>query len=164
MSKKKRFAVDHDLPRSKMSTPMLIQVPGSNLDSDTICLGVELSILDITFWTDLIVIGSKDIDIILGMDWLSKHKGQIDCARKSIHLTNDSGETIYFAPKARGARLYALNDPSTIEIIGIPVVCDFPDVFLEELPGMPPDREVEFVIELAPSATPVIGQRCPIFR
>jgi hypothetical protein len=38
---------------------------------------------------------------------------------------------------------------------GIPVVSDFPDVFPEELPGMPPDREVEFVIELAPGAAPI---------
>jgi hypothetical protein len=115
----KRFALAYDFPRSKLSAPMLVQAPGSNLDSDTICLGVELSIMDVTFWADLIVIGSRDIDIILGMDWLSKYKGKIDCARRSIRLTNDSGETIRFSPKAIGARLYALNDPATTEMSGI---------------------------------------------
>ena len=37
----------------------------------------------------------------------------------------------------------------------VPVVCEFPDVFPEELPGMPPDREIEFRIELAPGTTPI---------
>ena len=37
----------------------------------------------------------------------------------------------------------------------VPVVCEFPDVFLDELPGMPPDRELEFSIELVPGTTPI---------
>jgi len=37
----------------------------------------------------------------------------------------------------------------------IPVVCEFPDVFLEELPALPPDREVEFAIELIPGIAPI---------
>jgi hypothetical protein len=41
------------------------------------------------------------------------------------------------------------------EIQGIPVVCEFPDVFPEDLPGLPPERDVEFVIELKPGTTPV---------
>ena len=41
------------------------------------------------------------------------------------------------------------------ELNKVPVVCEFPDVFPEELPGMPPDREIEFRIELAPGTTPI---------
>ena len=41
------------------------------------------------------------------------------------------------------------------ELSKVPVVCEFPDVFPEELPGMPPDREIEFIIELAPGTTPI---------
>jgi hypothetical protein len=41
------------------------------------------------------------------------------------------------------------------EIQDIPVVCEFPDVFLEDLPGLPPERDVEFVIELKPGTTPI---------
>jgi hypothetical protein len=41
----------------------------------------------------------------------------------------------------------------------IRVVCEFPDVFPDDLPGMPPDREVEFVIDLLPSTTPI--SKCP---
>ena len=41
------------------------------------------------------------------------------------------------------------------ELRKVPVVCEFPDVFPEELPGMPPDREIEFSIELAPGTAPI---------
>ena len=40
------------------------------------------------------------------------------------------------------------------DLASIPVVCEFPDVFLEDLPGLPPDRDVEFSIELEPSTAP----------
>ncbi|KAK1663442.1 hypothetical protein QYE76_051601 [Lolium multiflorum] len=53
------------------------------------------------------------------------------------------------------AELYALDILPPLEISDVPVVCDFPDVFPEELPGMPPDRSVEFVIELVPGTAPV---------
>jgi hypothetical protein len=41
------------------------------------------------------------------------------------------------------------------EVQDIPVVCEFPDVFPEDLPGLPPKRDVEFVIELKPSMAPI---------
>ena len=44
---------------------------------------------------------------------------------------------------------------STKEIKGIPVVCEFPDVFSEDLPGLPPDRETEFTIEVIPGVAPI---------
>jgi hypothetical protein len=48
-----------------------------------------------------------------------------------------------------------LNKLDISELSKVPVVCEFPDVFSEELPGMPPDREIEFIIELAPGTTPI---------
>ena len=54
-----------------------------------------------------------------------------------------------------GSQLHALNATILPELEAIPVVHEFPDVFPEELPGMPPDREVEFVIELLPGTAPV---------
>jgi hypothetical protein len=52
-----------------------------------------------------------------------------------------------------------LNIDPLLELESIPVVCDFPDVFPEELPGMPPDRAVEFVIKLEPGTAPI--SKCP---
>ena len=54
-----------------------------------------------------------------------------------------------------GSQLHALNATIVPELEAILVVCEFPDVFPEELPGMPPDQEVEFVIELLPGTAPV---------
>ena len=53
------------------------------------------------------------------------------------------------------SHLYALTSTKATALEDIPVVCEYPDVFPEELPGMPPDREVEFVIELKPGTTPI---------
>ena len=53
------------------------------------------------------------------------------------------------------SHLYALEASTSLELEKFPVVCECPDVFPEVLPGMPPDREVEFVIELAPGTAPI---------
>jgi hypothetical protein len=60
----------------------------------------------------------------------------------------------------RGSR-----DPSAYVSIAtsleeIPVLCDYPDVFPDDLPGMPPDRDIEFVIELQPGTTPISKRAC----
>jgi hypothetical protein len=107
---------------------------------------------------------STDIDVILGMNWLTKYQAVIDCAVRSISITDLSGNTVLYwsspatAPSARfvpEAELYAIDVLPPLEIHDVPVVCDFLDVFPEELPGMPPDRSVDFVIELVPGTAPV---------
>ncbi|KAK1651366.1 hypothetical protein QYE76_069171 [Lolium multiflorum] len=116
------------------------------------------------FPTSLIALKSTDIDVILGMDWLVKHKAVIDCAARSIVLTNLSGKSVlYWAPSAISpsarftpeAEAYAIEALPKLEISDVWVVRDFPDVSPEELPGMPLDRSVDFVIELVPGTAPV---------
>ena len=51
--------------------------------------------------------------------------------------------------------MHTLNVLPLPDLEDIPVVHDFPDVFLEELPGMPPDRCVEFIVDLIPGTTPI---------
>jgi hypothetical protein len=102
----------------------------------------------------------KDIDIILGMDWLSKHKVLIDCAKKSIKLTTLEGKEMEFVAKlvvtAKGvANRAKVNQLDASQGSEVPVVNEFPDVFPKELPGMAPDRDIEFVIELKPGTTPI---------
>ena len=103
---------------------------------------------------------SKGIDVILGMDWLSKNKGIIDCAKKSIKLTPTKGKEIEYTAEAlitpKGAvNKVILNKLDVESTDGIKVVEEFPDVFAEELPGMPPDRDIEFAIDLVPGTTPI---------
>src|ERR1041385_1281960 len=68
---------------------------------------------------------------------------------------NTSGKTVtYTSPRTR-TQVHSLNVLPLPELEDIPVVRDFPDVFPEELPGMPPDRCVEFIVDLIPGTTPI---------
>jgi hypothetical protein len=89
------------------------------------------------------------------MDWLGKHKVLIDCAKKSVKLTTPDGKELEFIVEpvvtAKGIANHAkINQLDATQGSEVPVVNEFPDVFPEELPGMPPDWDIEFVIELKP--------------
>ena len=125
-----------------------------------VCPRVNLKIRGVDFQANLIVLESKGIDVILGMDWLTKHKGMIDCAKKAVRLTPTNGKEIEFTAEAlitpKGAvNKVVLNQLDVESTEGIRVVEEFPDVFPEELPGMPPDRDIEFVIDLVLGTAPI---------
>src|SRR6266566_8567105 len=108
------------------------------------------------FWANLIVLENKGLDVILGMDWLTTNKGFIDCFNRTVTLTHHHGKTIRIAALERPISLQPrLNKVDIFELSKVPVVCEFPDVFLEEIPGMPPDRELEFAIEVVPGTAPI---------
>jgi hypothetical protein len=94
------------------------------------------------------------------MDWLSKYKVLIDCAKKSVKMTTLEGKEMEFIAEpvvtAKGvancAKVNQLDASQGSEVL---VVNEFPDVFPEELPSMPPDRDIEFVIELKPGTAPI---------
>src|SRR4051812_18362260 len=126
--------------------------PGSKFTSSIRAPFVRITIQGCHFPASLIVLPSSDIDVILGMDWLAQHKANIDCPTRSVKLTHDSGaEVLYNCGSMAGpTQLYALNAGVAPLLEGVRVVCEFPDVFPEELPGIPPVRGIEFVIELEP--------------
>jgi hypothetical protein len=61
-----------------------------------ICPAVSITIRGVDFLSNLILLDSKGIDIILGMDWLSKYDRVIQCARKAVRLTKKDGATVEF--------------------------------------------------------------------
>jgi hypothetical protein len=94
------------------------------------------------------------------MGWLSKHKVLMDYAEKSIKLTTLEGKEMEFVAEpvvtTKGVANHAkVNQLDASQGSEVPVVNEFPDVFPKELPGMPPDRDIEFVNELKPSTTPI---------
>ena len=113
-----------------------------------------LSIGNHDFPVDLIVLESQGLDVILGMDWLTKFEGNIDCARKTILLTTPEQKRIKYVSKRTPIKKQ-VNSLMGVVQEEVTVVQDFPDVFLEELPGMPPDRDIEFLIELLPGTAPI---------
>jgi hypothetical protein len=103
-----------------------------------------------------IVLEESTIYVILRMSWLRKAKAIIACGRGTVELTTTKGErfqvNIAVTTSSKRAMFFI---PEEFVGDNIRVVRDFPDVFPEELPGMPPDREVEFVIDLLPGTAPI---------
>jgi hypothetical protein len=102
----------------------------------------------------------KGIDVIHGLDWLSKHKVLINCAKKSVKLTTTDGKELEFVAElvvtTKGvANRAKVNQLDASQGSQVPMVNEFPDVFPMELPGTPPDRDIEFVIELKPVTSPI---------
>jgi hypothetical protein len=94
------------------------------------------------------------------MEWLSKHKVLINCAMKSVKLTTPDGKKMEFVTELvvtvkRVANRVKVNQLDASQGSEVPVVNEFPDVFPEELPGMPPNRDIMFVIELKPGTAPI---------
>jgi hypothetical protein len=137
---------------------MIVSSPGGDMPARQLCLKLNLIIRGVDFIANLIVLKSKGIDVILGMDWLRKYKVLIDCAKKSVKMTTPEGKEMEFIVEpvvnAKGvANCEKVNQLDASQGSKVPVVNEFPDVCPEELPDMPPDRDIEFVIELKPGTT-----------
>ena len=148
------FVEKNSLPTRILKTPMLVSSPGAEYMARQGCFQVPLSIGRHVFPTDLIILEFQGLDVILGMDWLSMYGGNIDCASKTILLTTPEGRRIKYVSRHVPNRTQ-VNCLSGVVQEEVPVVKDFPDVFPEELPGMPPDRDIEFLIELLPGTWPI---------
>ncbi|KAL5540688.1 hypothetical protein UlMin_043340 [Ulmus minor] len=139
---------------------------------------VPMIVDDRELFVNLIVLDMHDFDVILGMDWLSKYNATIDCRKrrvifepmgeekfKFVGKPKKSGTPIISALKAKkmlsngcvGYLAHVVD--TTIDAIlkpkDVQVVRNFLEVFPEDLPGLPPDREIEFEIELLPGTSPI---------
>jgi hypothetical protein len=105
--------------------------------------------------SNLIILGSLRIDITLGMDWLKKYNRVIHCARRVVQLTSANRTKVEFVATPSTRTLVSLNAMKAILMEEIRVVHEFPDVFPEDLPGMPLNRDIEFIIDLVPGTAPI---------
>ncbi|GKD71001.1 hypothetical protein Tco_1325091, partial [Tanacetum coccineum] len=95
--------------------------------------------------------------MIIGIDWLSKNKAEIICHEKVVRIPLPDGKVLRvlgerLEEKVRLLMSAKASEKKQEEIV---VVRDFLEVFLDDLFGLPPIREIEFRIELTPGATPV---------
>ncbi|KAA0040695.1 pol protein [Cucumis melo var. makuwa] len=138
---------------------------------------LEIEIAGHVIEVTLIVLDMLDFDVILGMDWLAANHASIDCSRKEVTFNPPSLASFKF--KGGGSKslpqvisairaskllnqgtwgiLVSVVDTREVDVSlsSEPVVRDYPDVFPDELPGLPPHREVEFAIELEPGTVPI---------
>src|SRR3954469_10560917 len=149
------YALRHEFPFEEMFSPMIIQTPSSKWQTNRVSHGNQIAIEGLVFLASLISLKYSDIDVILGMGRLSRQNAFLDCKAKLVKLTHPTGQIIdYTSPRSR-IQMHTLNVLPLPDLEDIPVVRDFPDVFPEELSGMPPDRCVEFIVDLIPGTTPI---------
>ena len=165
------------LPRSETEYDILVtNLLGHSVIVNIVYRDCPIKIREYEFLGDLIELSFKEFDVILGMDWLSRHQAIVDCKMKRVTLRIPNEDEVTFigersnhlsnvisAATARtmvrkGCEAYLVYVIDTVKarpsVSNIPTVSDFLDVFPEELPGLPPHREIEFAIDVVPGATP----------
>jgi hypothetical protein len=146
------------------------QVVGPSIDNCILDLGVCTTRLKVYVTT------LRAYELIIGMDWLEAHRALVDCFAKRVLCVDDEGRPVEIQGIWRnvslrfistmkvkrclrkGCRLYvveAVNEGKGPSLDQYPALSKFKDVFLNELPGLPLERELDFTIELKPGAEPI---------
>ncbi|GJZ15820.1 putative reverse transcriptase domain-containing protein [Tanacetum coccineum] len=134
---------------------------GQLVEIDKVIKGCKLEIEGHVFDIDLIPFRHGSFDMIIGMDWFSNYKAKIICHEKVVRIPLSDGKVLRVVGKRskEKARLLMSAKASDKKQEEIVMVRDFPEVFPDDLSGLPPIREIEFRIELIPGATSVA--KCP---
>jgi hypothetical protein len=133
----------------------VISTSGGWVDANQIVQKAPLELSGRIFRTNLIILGGKGIDVNLGMSWMKPHKAVLDIAVWLVHLDSPVyGKVILHLPTISRIEV-SLHHVAEQKIEDIHVIREFLDVFPDDLPGMPPEREIEFKIELQPGTAPI---------
>jgi hypothetical protein len=133
----------------------MIATPGGKIVSNQICRNVPIQLGSNLVKIDLIVLDLEGMDILLGMDWMTRHRVSLDISSRAVEIDSPyQGITVLYLSRRKciNSCAYAVEG---IRLEDIPIVCEYPDVFPDDLPGMPPDRDIEFIIELQPGTAPI---------
>ena len=141
-----------------MSKPYRIHSPGGQLITNQTTKQVPLRLQGRIFTTHLIMLPTQKVDIILGMNWMKFHVVILDTLSRAVHINSPVHGPMTLCLMSPAPSIRTVNHVENKKLEDIPVVCVYPDVFAEDLLGMPPDREVEFTIELQPG-TALISRR-----
>ncbi|GJY44089.1 putative reverse transcriptase domain-containing protein [Tanacetum coccineum] len=130
---------------------------GKKVEVDRIIRDCKLELGGSLFSINLIPLGHGSFDVIVGMDWLSQHKAVIVCHEKVVEIPVEDGRILRVHGERAVGITKALKSAKEDEpkLNDISVVREFEDVFPEDLSGLPPQRQVEFRIDLVPGATPI---------
>ena len=172
------FTERHQIESQPIDGRMVVSVPnGDTMISERIVPCSRLVIQNKDFPADLIVLGIHDFDIVLGMDWLSKHRATLDCYKKEVIFVRPEEPGVIFRGIRREIAPSLINTMTASKMLrkgcqgylafvvdrrqegtrleDIPIVKEFLDVFPDDISGLPPDREVEFTIDLIPDTEPI---------
>jgi hypothetical protein len=128
--------------------PYVISTTGGRVDVDRIVRKAPLELAGRVFSTDLIILSGQGIDVILEMSWMKLDKAVLDIAGQLIHLDSPMYGKVTLHLPAISHINTSLHHVAELKLENIHVVREFLDIFLDNLSGMPPERAIEFKIEL----------------
>src|SRR5438105_3958051 len=133
-----------------------IQSPGGQLSDHTMARNLLLDLDGTTYLASPLILHHQRIDLILGVGWMEQHGAVIDTSTRTISLNApDSTQRIVLSLPEHPVTSGSVCTLEVESLEAILVVREYPDVFPEDLPGLPPDRAVEFSIELLPGTAPI---------
>jgi hypothetical protein len=88
------FIETHDIPTVALKRPLITKSPGGHIPCHLGVINIPINLCGVVFPTSLVVLNSHGIDVVLGMDWLTKYLGNITCVERTITVTNHHGKTV----------------------------------------------------------------------
>ncbi|GJV56187.1 putative reverse transcriptase domain-containing protein [Tanacetum coccineum] len=145
------FSALLDVTPSTLDVSYAIKLADGRIaETNTVLRGCTLGLLGHPFNIDLMLVELGSFDVIIGMDWLANHHAVIVCDEKIVRIPY--GDEVLIAQVTKKET----EDKSKEKRLeDVPIVRDFPEVFPEDLPGLPMTQQVEFQIDLVPGAAPV---------
>ncbi|KAJ9564648.1 hypothetical protein OSB04_000614 [Centaurea solstitialis] len=175
-----RFCKDFQIELGKLDRPVKVDVAAEEVHVlESVYRGCTIDIFGVQFSINLIPVPMNGIDVVVGIDWMFPNRATTDVAGQLVRIQNPSGGELivygkgrrvstlfcsvakaqkYFQRGGSGFLAYVMADQTEerkLTVAEVPVVSEYPDVFPEDLPGLPPDRQVEFGIDLVPGAAPI---------
>ncbi|GJZ03452.1 putative reverse transcriptase domain-containing protein [Tanacetum coccineum] len=151
------FSALLDVAPSTLETIYAVELADGRISETNVVLrGCTLGLLGHPFYKDLILVELGSFDVIIGMDWLMKYHALIVCDEKVVCIPYGDevliirGENCDSGMQVTSKKAEDRLDEKRLE--DVPIVRKFPEVFLEDLPGLPPAQQVEFQIDLVPGA------------
>ncbi|GKA71468.1 putative reverse transcriptase domain-containing protein, partial [Tanacetum coccineum] len=148
-----------DITPSTLDTSYAIEVSDGRISKTNVVLrGCTLGLLGHPFDIDLMPVELGSFDVIIGMDWLAKYHALIVCDEKVVRIPYgdekyiQKGSQVYLA-QVTSKKTKDKSEEKRLE--DVQIIHEFPEVFPDDLPGLPPARQVEFQIDLVPGAAPV---------
>ena len=133
-----------------------ISAAGNQICTNQLVRDVHISIEGRNYSADLVILPGLGIDVILRMNWMSGHCVLIDTSTRVVMLREHDSKEAFLVQLPRNDDIrHAANAIGLLTVAEIPVVFEFPNVFREDLPGLPPDRDIEFEIDLILGTAPI---------
>jgi hypothetical protein len=132
----------------------MIATPGGKISSNQVCRCVPIQLGRNLVKIDLLLLDLKGIDILLGMDWMTRHRVSLDISSRAVEIDSPDHETtILYLPQreCNNSCAYAVEG---IKLKDIPIVCEYLDIFPDDLPGMPRTGILSFSQTYNPAQPP----------